>query len=300
MIRLVVALVVPALAFADTATEQEVSRALATHAAGVQVLRTDLGAYVDKALTAASCTRAIDKARAANLPAGFELAAFGNQFEKFPGSYQSGGKWALRMSSAHQICSELGRLTGLATARTQVADAMRSLDWLAIIDKSTNHEENGARLAASAKGCQEGSRALAAGGIQQLEVRIGGSPKVIAVAELASKVCQPLATASASFANEVAAARKAAWEKAARPYKDAGFTGDRLDFVVGNSGTAIFVAGGKEISGDLKALKRAKVLFYRLTGSGSITLKRHEFRGDQLVAQSQSEHLTQPPAAAYR
>jgi hypothetical protein len=177
---------------------------------------------------------------------------------------------------------------------------MRSLDWLGIIDKSTNHEENGARLAASAKGCQEGSRALAAGGIQQVEVRIGGSPKVIAVAELASKVCQPLATASASFANEVAAARKAAWEKAARPYKDAGFTGDRLDFVVGNSGTAIFVAGGKEISGDLKALKRAKVLFYRLTGSGSITLKRHEFRGDQLVAQSQSEHLTQPPAAAYR
>lgn len=202
-----------------------------------------------------------------------------------------------------KTCDEFRTYHQLAQAEAAVTDAAQWNYFVTEINMATNHERNGEQMIASAKQCSaEVDRLIAAGMPANIKVRIGKSqPFEIAMAEAKVKVCEPLAKTAASFAKDVGAARKAAYEKAAAPYKKVGITGDRLALLVDHVDYAMYAVGGAELRTPTQ-LKNAKVIF-ELLGPGTdgmYILRRYQFSGDKLVATTSREFLLRPGAKHYK
>jgi hypothetical protein len=191
----------------------------------------------------------------------------------------------------------------LAEAEAALTDSQQWNYFLTEIDIASNHEENGATMAASAARCNaELTRLLAAGMPTDIPVRIGNSkPIMIPMRDAKAKVCAPLAKASKSFATDVATARTERYAETAAPYKKVGITGDRLNLLVDHASYAMYAVGGAELTTP-KQLKSAAIIFELLGPGteGTYTLRRYTFRGDKLVSTTSREFLLRPGAKHYK
>lgn len=283
---------------AHATPEEDASDLMYVHAQALATLRTDLVANTRR--TAESCNRVLDDARAGNVPASFELT--GDVYDKLPKSYRDSRGVHLKLGDAKVICDGLAAGAGLAQARVAVEAAQHSLAWLTMIDKATNHEDNGPKLQAGAAACRQAIATLTTAKIASIKVTKEGRTDhaVVAVADIEGMFCAPLAKAAATFSAEVKAARRAAWEKAAAPYKRAGLTGKKLDVVVALDGRAIYAVGGRELTTP-KQKKAAAVLFEVLVdNNGMFTVRRYQFKGNKLVRTTSAEYRRRPGAAAFR
>lgn len=201
-------------------------------------------------------------------------------------------------------CTEFVAWHQLAEAEAALTDAQQWNYFLAEIDMATNHEENQAKLVASAARCtRELDRLLAAGMPQDIAIKVGNSrPITIAMRDAKAKVCAPLVTASASFAKDVGAARTKREAEIAAPYKKAGAAGDRLKLLVDHADYAMYAIGGRELTTPAQ-LAKAGVIFELLgpnTADGTYTLRRYQFRGNTLASTRSRTFIVRPRAAFYR
>jgi hypothetical protein len=102
------------------------------------------------------------------------------------------------------------------------------------------------------------------------------------------------------YADLLDAEWKIASKEFEKPFKDAGITGDRLDwFVYYGPGIEVWYLKGCKGETSLAKIKKAKLLFQWLTdGDGIITIRRFQWKGDKLVKQTEKRYLTEK--AAYR
>jgi hypothetical protein len=202
-----------------------------------------------------------------------------------------------------KLCTEFVAWHQLAEAEAALTDAQQWNYFLEQIDIASNHEENGATMAASAARCSaELDRLLAAGMPTDIPVRIGNSQAItIPMRDAKSKVCAPLAKRSKSFATDVGTARTERYAATAAPYKKVGITGDRLALLVDHAAYAMFAVGGAEL-GTPKQLKAAQIIFELLGPGteGTYTLRRYQFRGDKLVSTTMREFILRPGTKHYK
>lgn len=281
-----------ATAHADPA--QDVSEILYSHAGWVG--RTDTP---PRSRTPESCREAIAAARAAKVADTFEME--GDVFGKVPGSYQRDGKTYLKLGDADAICTALAHNQQIGAAKAALEAAQHGLDWLGEIDLASNHAENAAKLAKVARECDAAVDTLSAAKLERVEVsRWAGGFVTITIADAKATVCARLAKAATTFAGDVTTARKAAWERAAAPYKAVGISGERLELLVSLSGRALYGRGGTEITSP-RQLAKANVLFEVLTAAdGTVTVRRYALRGNRVVGKSSKDYLRRPGAAAFR
>lgn len=102
------------------------------------------------------------------------------------------------------------------------------------------------------------------------------------------------------YADVLDAEWKIAAKEFEKPFKDAGITGDRLEwFVYYGPGIEVWYLKGCKGETSLDKIKKADVLFQWLTDSyGVITIRRFQWKGDKLVSQTEKQYLTE--AAAYK
>lgn len=178
-------------------------------------------------------------------------------------------------------------------ARAVLEDSVASLEWLSQIDFGANVEEHQQRLVGIARRCEaEMTRLLALGVDTDVILRFRLTD--VKIAEARKKVCAPLAKASGITA------REATREQRQAQYKGAGFTGDRLAFVLDND--VILGAGGKALA-SLDGRKSARVMFvksYKTAAAETVMLTRFVFRGDKLVSSATKTYPHAPGSAAYR
>jgi hypothetical protein len=202
-----------------------------------------------------------------------------------------------------ETCKSFVAWHQLAEAEAALTDAQQWNYFLTEIDVASNHEENGATMAASAARCNaELDRLLAAGMPTDIPLRIGNSqPITIPMRDAKSKVCAPLAKRSKSFASDVGTARAERYAKTAAPYKKVGITGDRLALLVDHASYAMFAVGGAELTTP-RQLKAPAVIFELLGPGtqGTYTLRRYTFRGDKLVSTTMREFLLRPGRKHYK
>jgi hypothetical protein len=96
----------------------------------------------------------------------------------------------------------------------------------------------------------------------------------------------------------------AEWKEASKrfekPFKDAGFTADKLEYLVyyGPEIDGWYVKGCKEPK-NLKALKKSNAWFQWFTDSaGVITIRKYHWKGDKLLKTTEKQFLTE--AKAYK
>jgi hypothetical protein len=210
----------------------------------------------------------------------------------------------LNVTTAHTaMCKEFVAWHQLAEAEAALKDTHGWNYFLSQIDVATNHEENGAKMIASAARCNsELDRLIAAGMPTTVAIRIDGTPPLtIPMKDAKAKVCAPLAKASKSFAKDVGAARAARLAETAAPYKKVGITGDRLELLVDHVDYAMYAVGGAELKTP-KQLKAARVIFELLGPGteGTYTLRRYQFSGDKLVKTTSREFLLKPASKFYK
>jgi hypothetical protein len=194
-------------------------------------------------------------------------------------------------------------------ARHQLAEADAALttahDWFFYNDQigyESNNEDNGPTMVKDAARCKsEMSRLLAAGMPTNVEITIGkADPLTLTMSDANTKVCQRLAKIASTFSRDVRQAKAQRIAEIAGPYKAAGITGDRLDFLVDHTSYAMYGVGGVELETP-KQLKRANVIFELLgPASGRYTLRRYQFRGDKLVATTTGEYWLRPASKEFR
>ncbi|HKA88229.1 MAG TPA: hypothetical protein VKE22_11200 [Haliangiales bacterium] len=299
LVTLAVLTSTPLVAHAD---ERGVDRDLLLAAQAIVRLSADL--ELPASMTVERCKQAIHDGRADGVPASFELTSSAG-YNGLPSAYPdpgSSGESHLRFGDADAVCAKLAEWMVLGQARKAVEEAARALEWMKMIDKASNHEENGAKLIATAKACNAAIGTLAAAKMDTIKVaRPGRSDHdKVPVAEIDGRYCAPLAKVAATFADEVRQARRAEWERLAAPYKAAGLTGDKLDLVVSLSGRAIYGRGGGELTTP-REKKAASVMFEVLTANnGSVTLRRYQFSGDKLIKTTSADYPYRPSPAAYR
>lgn len=252
---------------------------------------------IDGPQTVDACRAAI---KAAGLGGSVELT--NSAFEKIPGAIQTKSGYALTVGKADAVCAEFGKWNGIARARLVINDAIRTLDWLELINIVTNDPANGPKLAEAAAACSSGVDKMIADGVPtEFEIEGHGlrSMRKVALSKVKATLCEPIAKAASTFAEDVKKAQREEYERTAAPYKAAGFTGDRLDLAVTESGYAKYGVGGRELVTP-KELKAAKLWFEVLTGDTSVTVRRYEFRGDKLVGTTSRDYLVRPGAGAFR
>jgi len=208
------------------------------------------------------------------------------------------------VSAEHQkMCDEFRTYHLLAEGEKAAGEAKDWLRFLANIDMATNHEENGAKMAASAKKCVSEIERLAAAGMpMDVVVRIANTdPVELPMSQVKDKICAPLAKAAGSFAKDVGTARTERTEAIAKPYKAAGITGERLNLLVDHIDYAMYGVGGNQLRTP-QQLKNAKVIF-ELLGPGTdglYTLRRYQFSGDKIVSTSSRDFWVRPGAKFYK
>lgn len=209
------------------------------------------------------------------------------------------------VTDAHRAtCTDFIAWHQLAEAEAALTDAQQWNYFLTEIDMATNHEENQAKLVASAARCtRELDRLLAAGMPADIAIKVGNSrPITIAMREAKTKVCAPLVKASASFAKDVGAARTKREAEIAAPYKKAGASGARLKLLVDHADYAMYAVGGRELTTPAQ-LAKAAVIFELLgpnSADGTYTLRRYQFRGNAIASTSSRTFLRRPGTAAFR
>jgi hypothetical protein len=280
--------------------------ALNDYANQLAPLQSRLSKGIDTHYSPEGCRRVIDAARTAGVPATLELRSL--TFEKVPGARRDGGDYVITMRQSHAVCDEYTRWRRLADAHALFEEAQRSLDWLSQIDKSTNSAANGTKLAAVAERCTTGIDQIVAAGVpmdQVLEVHGRMTTVNVSIRTGKRELCDAVGAAAKTFVAEVTTAkasveaeRQQRFDQIAAPYKKAGFTGDRLQFMIDAHGGGIYGIGGAELT-TAKA-RKASVLFMTLEYQGIYTVYRSTFRGDKLVSTTSQEFILRPGRAAYR
>ncbi len=215
--------------------------------------------------------------------------------------------WTLTFANAGLLCDEIAKLVALQPAMGALERAASDLDSFKRHAKSgvTQSEltpQNIERLQVDRKDCRPAvpviQSAARAYGVQHLKFAYL-DPKP--VADLAS-ICDALDTGFAPFAKQVEDNEKEeaeAWAAAEAPYKKAGATGEKLEFLTKMDGTAIYGVGGREITTP-KAKVAAKVMFEVLSGGGSVTVRKYVWKGTKLVEATQREYAVRPGAGAFK
>jgi hypothetical protein len=202
---------------------------------------------------------------------------------------------------AKAVCAEFAKWSRLVVVRHALDTALGALEWLKEIDPETNHESNGKHLADKAKACRDALATARAQGLPEdveLLVSSRGDLKVT-LARADAELCTPLADAADKFAGEVTAAKKARFDRIAKPYKAAGIGGERLELLVEHDGIQFYGAGKVELSSPSK-LAHAKVLFELGHDDTSWTIIRYELRGDKLVSTTTQTFDREPNGKAFR
>ncbi|MDX2092522.1 MAG: hypothetical protein SFX73_31955 [Kofleriaceae bacterium] len=247
-----------------------------------------------------NCKKAIADGRADGMRDSDILRSDGYQHVR--GAKQHDGSWQITFAQAPNVCDAAAYWLKVAQLQGTLSEAQHSVDWLAMIDVASNHEENGEELAKTGKRCSEAiERALADGipGTMALEVRGMTSSRTLTIDAAKSELCAKVTSASETFAKNVTKEREARYAAIAAPYQAAGATGERLEYLVAHHHYAKYGVGGNEVT-DVKKLVKAKVLFEVLVGQGVVTVRRREFKGDKLVGTTTQDYERRPGRSAFR
>lgn len=226
------------------------------------------------------CAKDIAKAKAEGVPAD---AVFTIWFD--------GKKTQLTFDGvAKQVCEPYERAYEAKGVMDRISKAREDLDWREAIDVATSSPDDAKRLAKHAEDCLKAYARVQPLGIGDREVW------KVHLDEAKEKICDPLAKAAASFADDIKKAADAAEAEAQAPFKAVGIKGDKL-FTCTQYHVLRGIGGGEL---EPAQIKKANVLFALQGGDGNYTLYRFQFKGDKLVRTTSQDFYLRPKAKAYR
>lgn len=208
-------------------------------------------------------------------------------------------------SDARAVCTEYKKWRLLGEAHAIITAAQMEIARLKYIeeDLASSHTELGAVLITAAKKCTDGLERVRKDGVQtdyKLKVSAMGTSVETTVAAARTGICDVLAAKAKTFSAKVADAKVTQKEAITRPYKDAGITGDRLEYLVHYQGYQWYGVGQVALNTPA-AMKKAKVMFNVTEDRDRVvTVRRFEFKGDKLVKETSKQYLLQPGPKAYR
>ena len=201
---------------------------------------------------------------------------------------------------AKQVCVDFTSWVKILPVRKQLGNYEHQLELqhdheYAASDKAATGFADDVRACAA-----DVDRALADGAPADLVFEIPSlHSKTISLAHAKADIGAGFAAAAKDMA-EQAAAEKSRLAAIAKPYKDAGAAGERLDFLVDENGAQMYGVG-KVVLSSPKQLAHARVLFYLLGGDGGTTVvRRVQFDGNKLARTSSTEYVTEPGAKAFQ
>jgi hypothetical protein len=186
----------------------------------------------------------------------------------------------VQVKDALKICATYDALKrGIPTAITLLKSA-RSLESLGKVTPEIVGDTYGAQSIAAAEACIAAvDKALASGLPAELTYVL--DRKEVALGRARVEICEAYLAAARPFAAASTAAKRAAHDKRAAPYRALGVKGERLKLFVDYDDTPFYAAGCRAEILDAKVLARATVLFHWLENSdGTHTIRKYVIKGD--------------------
>jgi len=233
------------------------------------------------------------------------IRGLGDAFKGLDRAFNDGGNLHLKVADVLTICDEIDKYVPFLAPAQALGDALKAAEdidlWLEMGSGIT--EENLAGFSKPEPGCRAAAAAMLKSPYQKMGIQTRTAWRTIDVATASAAVCDKLTSQIARFKQglaDQAAENKKWWEETAAPYRKAGASGEKLEFLVSMHDRALYAVGGKEMTTP-KALAAANVMFEVLTGSdGAVTIRRYTWKGNKGTGMTQKNYPTRPGAGAFR
>lgn len=265
----------------DQAATTSAAEDLGQYAAHLARTRAHAGEqWAVSAPAAKDCDAVIKRARGAGLADDTKLFNWG--FGELDEAHFANHDAYILLGEAPKLCADYAAWLKVIMPAHLVEAAASTIETIGSIEPEAWGPYVADQWAEQARECTKGvTDALAAGVPADRKTMIVDAQLTLGEGE--QRYCQGLLAESKSMGEKIAAAHAADLAKRSEPWKQAGFTGDRLDLMVEHDLIDWMGKGCQRIT-DMKALKRASVLFqWWETDDGVITIRRFQFKGDKLA-----------------